>query len=46
MIIVRLINERGERFDKVFSNEYLANKFIAKVRYSKKLTYVGTYKEN
>ena len=45
MIRVTLINAKGVRFDKVFSNEYLANKFLNKVRYSKVLTLVSVYKE-
>lgn len=45
MIIVMLINKDNVRFDKTFPNEYLADKFIKKLRYSKTLTYVGQYKE-
>ena len=46
MVYVTLINEQNKRFDKPFSNEYLAQQFIEKIRYSKKLTYVGIYKED
>lgn len=45
MIIVICINEKNVRFNKTFPNEYLADKFIKKLRYSKTLTYVGKIKE-
>lgn len=45
MIRVTLINKQGTRFDKVFDNEFLANKFLNKVRYSKVLTLVSVTKE-
>ena len=32
-----LINEKGERFVKVFNNEYLLNQFLNKAKRGKKL---------
>jgi hypothetical protein len=44
MIELILLNERGEQFSKLFSSHYLANKFKAKIRYSKKLKLIGELK--
>ena len=46
MIRITLINERNQRFDKVFPNDYLADQFMKKIRYSKKLTFVSRVKED
>lgn len=37
MYLVDLINERGVKFSKEFYSEYLLNKFLNKVKRSKKL---------
>ena len=44
MIELRLLNERGQTFSKFFDNEYQCEKFKSKLRYSKKLTLVGEFK--
>lgn len=44
MITVTCINQSGQRFDKVFQNEYLANKFINKCRHGKSLVIVAVMK--
>src|SRR5574344_1773335 len=44
MYIVILINNlNNQRFEKKFSSPYLMQNFIRKVRYGKKLTYLGHY---
>ena len=44
MITVTCINQSGQRFDKVFANPYLADKFIKKCRYGKSLVIVAVMK--
>lgn len=44
MIEITLLNEKGQQFIKTFDSPYLANKFINKVRRSKKLTLVSVIK--
>ena len=41
MYEVVLINEKGQKFSKEFNSEYLFNKFLNKVKHSKKLTIVS-----
>ena len=41
MYEIILINEKGERFTKEFNSSYLFNKFLQKVKRSKKLTILG-----
>lgn len=38
MYEIMLLNEYGEKFSKVFDSEYKYNKFLEKVKYSKRLT--------
>ena len=44
MITVTCINQSGQRFDKVFDNPYLADKFIKKCRHGKSLVIVSVVK--
>lgn len=46
MIKITCINKDNTRFDKVFDNEYLANKFINKCKHGKSLVIVAVVKEN
>lgn len=45
MVVVTCINLNNVRFDKVFDNEYLANRFINKCRRGKSLIIVAVRKE-
>lgn len=36
--------EKGYDFEKVFDSPYLMNKFLTKVRYSKRIAYIGKTK--
>lgn len=38
MYEIIMLNEFGEKFTKTFSSEYLFNKFLNKVKHSKKIT--------
>ena len=38
MYEIILLNEKGQKFKKTFTNFYLYNKFLNKTKYSKKLT--------
>lgn len=40
-----LLNNKGEKFSKFFENEFLFKKFLAKIKHSKNLTYLG-YRRN
>lgn len=46
MVKVVCINNKNEKFVKMFNNEYLANKFIIKCKYGKSLTIAAVIKEN
>lgn len=46
MYEVILLNEKGERFKKEFNSEFLFNKFLQKVKHSKKLTILSYSKIN
>lgn len=46
MYEVILLNEKGEKFKKKFNSPYLFNKFLQKVKYSKKLTILSYSKIN
>lgn len=41
MYEIILLNEKGEKFKKEFSSEYLFNKFLNKVKHSKKLKIIS-----
>lgn len=41
MYEIILMNENGERFKKEFNSPYLFNKFLNKVKHSKKLKVLG-----
>lgn len=38
MYEIVMLNEKGEKFAKIFNSEFLYNKFLNKTKYSKKLT--------
>ena len=38
MYEIVMLNEKGEKFSKTFTSEYMYNKFLQKVKRSKKLT--------
>lgn len=41
MYEIVLLNKNGEKFSKIFYSEYLYNKFLRKVKYSKTLTLIS-----
>ena len=45
MYEVILLNKKGEKFKKEFNNPYLFNKFLQKVKHSKKLTILSYSKK-
>ena len=45
MYQIILLNENGTKFEKRFESEYLFNKFLNKVKHSKKLTILYYGKE-
>mgnify|MGYP001623752990 CR=1 FL=1 len=45
MYEVFLINEKGEKFSKIFESEFLFKKFINKVKYSKKLKVISYWRK-
>ena len=45
MFEIFLLNNKGEKFSKTFNSEFLFKKFLAKIKYSKNLTYLG-YRRN
>lgn len=45
MYRIILLNKNGEKFIKTFNSEYLYNKFLNKIKYSKTLTILSCGKE-
>ncbi len=46
MYEVNLLNEKGEKFTKIFENEYLFRKFMNKAKRSKTLTILSYWRCN
>ena len=44
MYEIILLNKDGKKFSKFFYNEYLMNKFIRKIKYSKNLKILSIFK--
>lgn len=41
MYEIVILNEKGEKFSKIFNSEFLYNNFLSKIKYSKKLTIIS-----
>lgn len=41
MKVTFIVNKTGRTVEKSFPSPYIAEKFIRKIKYSKKITYVG-----
>lgn len=41
MYEIIMLNEFGKKFSKVFENEYYFNKFLNKIKHSKKITLIS-----
>lgn len=41
MTVTFIVNESGKKCQKKFPSPYIAEKFIKKIKFSKKITYVG-----